>query len=336
VATPANEEDLVMYALHTTAAQTERIVRTYRGGRSSDEETESANQLHDDQYLQIEYDVDGAGVVSGRMPPEVAAALLDALELARKRMSADQRGEGGPAGPPRSRGALNVDALAMIVETFLAGEPGARAGGDRCMVGVNVDAEVLAADDPDGTCAVDGEVALAPETETVRRLCCDSSVVAIVRGQNGEPLTVTKRTRTIPRSVRRAVHARDGGCRFPGCGEKVFIDAHHVRHWSKGGPSIPTNVLELCWFHHRLVHEGGWTVRFLEHDEVIAITPGGNVISSSIEAPTGVGSTIAQRNAGCGVADEERSITPNWWNDPLHLGDIVAGLQWRDEWGGAA
>jgi hypothetical protein len=51
VATPANEEQLVMYAQHATAAQTERIVRTYRGGRSSDEETEAANQLHDDQYL---------------------------------------------------------------------------------------------------------------------------------------------------------------------------------------------------------------------------------------------------------------------------------------------
>jgi hypothetical protein len=334
VATPANEEQLVMYAQHATAAQTERIVRTYRGYRSADEETAAANQLHDDQYLQIEYDLDGAGVATGRMPPEVAAGFLQALELARTRMPADQRGEGGPAGPHRSRGALNVDALAMIVETFLASEPAARAGSDRWMAAVNVDVDVITDDDPEGQCESDGEVALAPET--VRRLCCDSSVAATIRRQNGEPLTVTKRTRTIPRWVRRAVHARDGGCRFPGCGEKVFIDAHHVRHWSKGGPSIPTNVLELCWFHHRLVHEGGWTVRFLEDDEVIAITPGGNVISSAIERPTGVSSTIVERNAGCGVAVDERSIAPNWWNDPLHLGDIIGGLQWRDERGEVA
>jgi hypothetical protein len=330
VATPVDEEQFVMYAQHATAAQTERIVRTYRGGRSSDEETDAANHLHEDQFLQIEYDLDGAGVATGRVPPEVAASFLQALELARTRMPADQRGEGGPAGPHRSRGALKVDALAMIVETFLASEPAARAGGDRWMAAIDVDAEVITDDDPEGRCEVDGEVALAPDT--VRRLCCDSSVAAI-RGQSGEPPTVTKRTRTIPRWVRRAVHARDGGCRFPGCGEKVFIDAHHVRHWSKGGPSIPTNVLELCWFHHRLVHEGGWTVRFLEDDEVIAITPDGNVISSTIEPPAGVSSTIAERNAGCGVAVDERSIAPNWWNDPLHLGDIIGGLQWRDERG---
>jgi hypothetical protein len=98
VATPANEEQLVMYAQHTTAAQTERIVRTYRG-RTKDEDTEAANRLHEEQYVQVEYDLDGAGVTSGRMPPEIAAALVQALELARRRMSADQRGKGGPAGP---------------------------------------------------------------------------------------------------------------------------------------------------------------------------------------------------------------------------------------------
>jgi hypothetical protein len=334
VATPANEEQLVMYAQHTTATQTERIVRTYRGYRSGDEETQAANRLHEEQYLQLEYDLDGAGVTNGRMPPEVAAAFAQALELARKRMSADQRGEGGPAGPLRSRRAINVDALAMIVETFLAGEPAARNGGDRWMVGVNVDAEVLADDDPDGACEIDGEVALAPET--VRRLCCDSSVAAILQGANGEPVAATKRTRTIPRWVRRAVHARDKGCRFPGCDEKVFIDAHHVRHWSRGGPTIPTNVLELCWFHHRLVHEGGWTVRFLEDDEVIAITPGGNVISSKVEPPAKVGSTLAAHNRASGVAVDEQAITPSWWHDPLHLGDVVGGLAWWDERGEVA
>ncbi len=95
-------------------------------GAPKDEDTAAANRLYEEQYLQVEYDLDGAGVTSGRMPPEIAAALLQALELTRKRMSADQRGEGGPAGPPRSLGAINVDALAMIIETFMAGEPAAR------------------------------------------------------------------------------------------------------------------------------------------------------------------------------------------------------------------
>ena len=329
VATPANEEQLVMYAQHTTAAQTERIVRTYRG-RTKDDDTESANRLYEEQYLQVDYDLDGAGV-SGRMPPEVVAALLQALELARTRMSADQRGEGGPAGPPRPIGALNVDALAMIIETFMANEPAARNGSDRWTVGVNVDAEVLVEDDPDGVCELNDRAALP--AETVRRLFCDASTVALIRRENGEPLTVSKRSSTLPRAARRAARFRDKGCRFPGCGERIFIDVHHIRHQSRGGGHELLNVVELCWFHHRLVHEGGWTLRFVEDDEVIAITPTGNVISSFVEPPNTVESPIASRNGAVGLAIDTRTITANWWHDPLHLGDIIAGLEWHDERG---
>ncbi len=329
VATPANEEELVTYAQHATAAQTERIVRTYRRYRSPEAENEAANELHDEQYLQVDYDLDGAGVSSARMPPEIAAAFLQALELARTRMSADQRGEGGPAGPPRSIGALNVDALAMIIETYMASEPAARNGNDRWMVGVNVDAEVLVDDDPDGMCELNDGPALP--AETVRRLFCDASAVAIIRRENGEPLTVSKRSSTLPRAARRAARFRDKGCRFPGCGERVFVDVHHVRHQSRGGGHEIVNIVELCWFHHRLVHEGGWTLRLLEGGEVIAITPGGNVISSFVEPPASAESTISERNGVLGVAIDSTTITPNWWNDPLHLGDIIGSLAWHDD-----
>jgi hypothetical protein len=92
-------------------------------------------------------------------------------------------------------------------------------------------------------------------------------------------------------------------------------------------------VIELCWFHHRLVHEGGWTIRFLEDDEVIAITPSGNVISNRIDPPVGTSSTLAETNAGLVI--DATTISPRWWNDPLHLADIIAGLAWHDD-GGAA
>ena len=334
VATRATEDQLVMLAEHATAAQVERIVRTYRRGRTSDQETEAANAAYAEQYLQVDYDLDGMGVVSARMPPEICAALLRALDFARKHMPADQLGEGGSAGPPRSRAAIDVDALAMMAEAFLASEPDARDGGDRYQVGVNVDSDVLEHDDPEGTCELDDAVALAPET--VRRIACDAAVFAIIRRQNGEPLTVSSSSRTIPRSVRRAIRARDKGCRFPGCGERVFVDIHHIHHWAKGGTHEATNLIALCWFHHRLVHEGGWTVRFLENDEVIAITPQGNVISSVVEPPARAWSSIEERNRAVGLAIDDKTIFPRWSGDPLHLGDVVGGLEWLDERGDPA
>jgi hypothetical protein len=72
-------------------------------------------------------------------------------------------------------------------------------------------------------------------------------------------LDVGRKTRTIPSALRRALEARDRGCRFPGCGLR-FTDAHHVTHWADGGETKLSNCLLLCHFHHRLVHEGGWSV----------------------------------------------------------------------------
>ena len=193
---------------------------------------------------------------------------------------------------------------------------------------------MLEHDDPEGTCELDDDVALAPET--VRRLACDASMFAVIRGADGEPLTASSRSRTIPRAIRHAVRKRDKGCRFPGCGERAFTDVHHIRHWSKGGTHDPGNLIELCWFHHRLVHEGGWAVRVLERGEVIAINPQGNVISSVVERPAGVCTTIEQRNRAAGLAIDEKTIIPRWSGDALHLGDVVGGLEWLDERGEVA
>jgi len=76
---------------------------------------------------------------------------------------------------------------------------------------------------------------------------------------DGSILDVGRRTRTIPPALRRALEVRDRGCRFPGCGSR-FTDAHHVTHWADGGETSLANTLLLCRHHHRLVHEGGWTV----------------------------------------------------------------------------
>ncbi|MCK5376619.1 MAG: DUF222 domain-containing protein, partial [Acidobacteria bacterium] len=67
--------------------------------------------------------------------------------------------------------------------------------------------------------------------ETSRRLACDAALVSVGHGSDGSVLGVSRRTRTISPALRRALEARDRGCRFPGCGLR-FTDAHHVRHWA--------------------------------------------------------------------------------------------------------
>ena len=96
--------------------------------------------------------------------------------------------------------------------------------------------------------------------ETSRRLCCDAAVVEATRGPNGEVLDVGRRTRTIPPALRRALEIRDGGCRFPGCGLR-FGEGHHIVHWADGGETKLSNLVLLCRFHHRAVHEEGFSVK---------------------------------------------------------------------------
>ena len=59
----------------------------------------------------------------------------------------------------------------------------------------------------------------------------------------------------------RQLRHRDRGCRFPGCGSTAFANAHHNVWWSRGGATDLDNLVLICGFHHRLVHEHGWTIK---------------------------------------------------------------------------
>ena len=96
--------------------------------------------------------------------------------------------------------------------------------------------------------------------EAVRRLCCDADLVRLVTKGDSLPIDVGRKTRSIPTATRTAVLARDGGCTFPGCHHRDGLQVHHLRHWARLGATDLANLACLCWRHHRLVHEGGWTV----------------------------------------------------------------------------
>ena len=78
----------------------------------------------------------------------------------------------------------------------------------------------------------------------------------------GEPLGIGRKSRLIPKSVERAVRARDNNCCvFPGCSNHRFLHCHHIEHWANGGETCVENLMLLCTKHHTLVHEGGFGIR---------------------------------------------------------------------------
>ncbi|MEN8375853.1 MAG: HNH endonuclease signature motif containing protein, partial [Gemmatimonadota bacterium] len=113
--------------------------------------------------------------------------------------------------------------------------------------------------------------------ETSRRIACDAAVVRITRGGDGRVLGAGRRTRTIAPALRRALEARDRGCRFPGCASR-FTDGHHVVHWADGGETSLRNLLLLCRRHHRAVHEGRVRVCLGKEGAVAFFTPRGRAL----------------------------------------------------------
>jgi hypothetical protein len=102
--------------------------------------------------------------------------------------------------------------------------------------------------------------------ETARRLSCDSGVIEMVEDDNGVPLSVGRKRRTISGRLKRALLERDKTCTFPGCTNHLFLESHHIKHWADGGETSLDNATLLCTFHHHYVHEYGYTIE-LDSDQ---------------------------------------------------------------------
>jgi hypothetical protein len=106
-------------------------------------------------------------------------------------------------------------------------------------------------------CALEDGPAVA--SETARRLACDAEIVVAQRGPDGA-IDHGRKRRVVSPALRTSLERRDGHCRFPGCSRRHGAQAHHVVHWAHGGPTDKDNLVLLCRFHHRLVHEEGFTI----------------------------------------------------------------------------
>src|SRR5712691_8358082 len=262
VATPETEARLLAVGRAGTAAHVERIVRGWRSVDRRAEARETARR-HASRALHLRHDEDGMVVVSGRLDPEVGALLTQALAAARETLYQRARARdeaaansGGVSAETPTLAQQRADALALLAESALHHlDPGAP--GERYQVVIHVDVQVLADPDQPGHSVLEdgGRVSV----ETVQRLACDASRVVMRHGDNGRLLEIGARTRTIPPALRRALHSRDRGCRFPGCGVR-FGQGHHLRHWAHGGPTTLSNLALLCRRHHRAVHEEGYQV----------------------------------------------------------------------------
>src|SRR6266498_3709725 len=211
-----------------------------------------------------------------------------------------------------------ADALALLAESALHHlDPGAP--GERYQVVVHVDAQVLADRDPPGQSVLEDGARVSADTS--QRLACDASRVVMRYDDDGRLLEIGARTRTIPAALRRALHARDRGCRFPGCG-LPFGQGHHLRHWAHGGPTTLSNLAMLCRRHHRAVHEEGFQVARGPDGELRFQRPNGHPLPE-VPTPAAVPGDPINALRTChdaqGLRITARTSCPSWLGEGLNV-----------------
>ena len=336
VATPQNEDYLMMIADHGTASHIERLVRNYRKVKRS-EALQRDNQYHALRELNWYVDDDGSYVFRARLSPEQGARIAQSLNVAMDTIHEEQRNAAEDVSAETPIAAKRADALGRIADCYVCGDlssapDGERVvvkGGDRCTLHIHTDMNTLQADG-DGA---ESELASGGcvSAETSRRLACDCAVVHWLDDADGTTLNIGRRTRSIPPAIRRALERRDGGCRFPGCTARHYVDAHHVRHWANGGETRLDNLLLLCRHHHRRVHEGGYGLVMEIANEPIFTTPNGNLIPKGPDTRfSGNVFALTTRNRREQIEIGPRSLVPTWHGDNMDDGMAVDGLIRRE------
>lgn len=244
--TPEREEEVLALALGMTPAQIDALAISF-----APPTVDEAERVRAKRYLRLSRSRREASMrISGLLPLEDGVAVLRAVRgLALDDAALRDPADGTTASYPQRL----ADALVALARAGASGEAQAQ----RPQLVVHVDAAALAGDGGGATLEGVGPIA----SETARRLACDAQRRTLIEDDHGKPILVGRAQRTVPHWLRPALTRRDDGhCRFPGCAHTRFLHAHHIEHWAAGGATDLPNLVLLCDHHHRVVHEGGWSI----------------------------------------------------------------------------
>jgi hypothetical protein len=271
VANLRQEDLLLAYALSTTAENVEERCRQIRN--VAPESVHDARRAWANRSLTMWRD-EGRGLMrlTVEVPIEEGELIARALDcaVAAGEVTTDVDPGAGAESKSMAWRAQQADALVAVMKSYLDGDHGGEGGStaDRYQVVVHADAQSLRG----GTGCSDLPI------ETVKRLLCDCSFATVFEDENGQPLDVGRKQRVVSTPLRRALYARDRGCTFPGCHRKRYLDGHHLQHWIDGGETVPDNMTLLCTYHHRLLHEGAFSIAKDADETLRFITADGRTI----------------------------------------------------------
>lgn len=341
VASEATEEIFLRIAIHGTAHHVEKLVRVFRRAKEAEELSREAQQQERRRVSWL-YDSDGSLVIKATLPAEAGAVFIKAIEAAvksapptRTAAEKDVSAETSPNQMLKVMGTdplahRRADALARIAESYLKHGEEELFAPERQQIVVHVDVQTLK-NSTAGRCELEDGPSLS--AETARRLACDASLVTVIENEEGEPLSVGRKTRAISPALRRVLNERDRGCRFPGCPNTRYVDAHHIRHWAHGGETRPSNLVSLCRFHHRQVHEGRVAIDVLDDGALRFRKPSGESFESVApehSLPLANWRELVADNRRRGLSIDQRTATTRWTGEAMDYQIAIDSLLFRE------
>ena len=258
------EADLVAEARRFDVRRFSHLARHFRECVDARGALADANRDRERSRVHLSQTLGGTWRLDGWLDVEGGALLTTALSPLMKPIPDDRR----------TASQRRAEALTDLCRRQLDGGGLPLTGGQRPHLYVSVPVETLRGDPgaPGAEMRWSGPVV----GELARRLHCDCVRTEITVGPGGEPLAIGRPTRTIRGPLRTLLIARDGGCRFPGCTRPPeWCDGHHIVRKALGGPTVLENLVLLCRFHHRCVHEGGWRIARVSEHGFTFVSPGG-------------------------------------------------------------
>jgi Domain of unknown function (DUF222)/HNH endonuclease len=254
-ATPDDEEAPLAWAGEVASGAIRR-----RGEELRRADRVEVEQIEEDRWLAWRWTDEGRRLLlEAELPAAQGTVVTEAL---------DRLADEIPAMPgEESRmliGRRRADALAVACAS------GRHADGDATVV-IHVQAETLA--DDDANARTDDGVVLP--MQVAHRFLCNAKVQTVVEAADGSVVGLGRTKREPSAWMVRQLRYRDSSCTFPGCGNRRFTQAHHIRWWSRGGSTDLDNLALVCTFHHRLVHEHKWNLERTRSGAVRWLRPDG-------------------------------------------------------------
>jgi hypothetical protein len=260
-----NEDEMLDLARRFSVFNLRKLCNYARHIADPDGFFNEAEENHLRRRLHISLMADGMHAIDGILDPECGAAVKTALDSLAKRRGPEDN---------RTHSQRMHDALAEMTHHAMDEGQLPRRNGVKPHVTVTTTLEGLK--NEVGAPPAELELSLPISTRTLERIACDCTISRVLLADS-MVIDVGRATRVNSAPRRRALRVRDKGCRFPGCDRPVnWSTPHHIVAWTRGGRSSLSNLILLCHYHHRLVHEGGWQVikagrefRFLPPERVV-------------------------------------------------------------------